>query len=262
MDLPYDLNQPSEEYELSDRYLEISGIWPMEAQDTLAFVEDEAIRVYEFDLSTKEVTKRSKHGPGDSEDIVILGDTAYILLAGEQPAIVRISGYNTASAHAEQHELDLDMAYDPEGLTYDAKLNRLLIACKGSPVKDDTLRAVFAFDIKANSRSSVPALTIDSRDFLGDSEDRFHPSGIALHPHSNDAFMIGTRGVKMIVCYSLDGVFKGAWELDKKRFAQPEGIAFTRSGDLIISSEGRSRKKAKKTTKAKIAFFRAQSPAD
>ena len=89
-----------------------------------------------------------------------------------------------------------------------------------------------------------PILSIDSRDFLNDSEETFNPSGIAIQPQSNDLFIIGSKGVKMIVCYGLNGNFKGAWRLDENQLTQPEGIAFTQSGELVISSEGRKGKKA------------------
>ena len=59
----------------------------------------------------------------------------------------------------------------------------------------------------------------------------------------------------MIVRYGLGGVFKGAERLDKKRFNQPEGVAFSESGELIVSSEGKQGKKGKKGKKAKIFLF-------
>ena len=255
MDIPYDLDNPIEQYELPKKYMEISGIWPIQEYNSLAFVQDEAIRVYQFDLSTQEITEYVKHNPGDSEDIVILGNTAYILHAREWSAIYRITGYNSGSAQCERYDLNLNKEYDPEGLCHDAKENCLLIACKGSPIKGDTERKVFSFDIQSGTRSYSPVFTIDSREFLDKPGDTLNPSGIAIHPKSSDIYFVGTKGVKMIVCYGLDGTFKGAWDLDKNKFSQPEGIAFNDSGELIISSEGR---KGKKTIKAKIFIFSVQ----
>ena len=252
MKIPYDLNNPTELGELSKKYMEISGICPIQDNNSLAFVQDEAIRVYQFNLSTKEITEYVKHYPGDSEDIVILGNTAYILHAGKRPAIYRITGYNSGSAQCERYDLNLNKDYDPEGLCHDPKENRLLIACKGSPIKGDKVRKIFSFDIQSGTRSYSPVFTIDSRDFLDETGDTFNPSGIAIHPKSNDIYLVGTKEIKMIVCYGLDGVFKGDWELDKNQFNQPEGIAFMESGELIISSEG---KKGKKARKANIFIF-------
>ena len=245
MNIPYDLKNPKKIYKLPNKYREISGIWLLQGLNSLAFVQDEAIRIYQFDLSSEEITKYAKHGSGDSEDIVILGDTAYILQAGKRPAIYKLADYMDGSAQCNRYDLNLNEEYNPEGLCYDAKENRLLIACKGSPINGDTKRKIFSFDIKSEKQSNTPVFTLDCQDFLDKDGDTFNPSGIAIHPISNDIYLIGAKGVKMIVCYGLDGRFKGAERLDKDLFNQPEGIAFSKPGELIISSEGKKGKKAR-----------------
>ena len=256
MKLPYDLKNPAKIYKLADKYMEISGVWPNKKQNSLFFVQDEAIQVNSLNLRSSKITEYAALKPGDSEDIVILNNTAYILHAGEQPAIYIIKNYNSRSAQCKHYELHLEWHYDPEGLCYDVRKKRLLIACKGSPVKNDRRRKIFSFDLKSRKRSTSALFTVDSRDFLSSKKDIFNPSGIAVHPHSNDIFIVGPRGVKMLVCYSADGAFKGAWKLDKKRFIQPEGIAFMpSSGELILATEGRPAKKRKKRKKAKIFVF-------
>lgn len=259
MNIPYDLKKPLKTYKLPKKYMEISGIWPIQDNDSLAFVQDEAIQVYQFDLSSTEITECAKHGSGDSEDIVILGNTAYILHAGKRPAIYKIIDYNSELSQCDRYDLNLDKNYDPEGLCYDVKGNRLLIACKGSPVKGDKLRKIFSFDIQSMTRSNKPVFTIDSRDFLEGTGDTFNPSGIAIHPHSKDIYLVGTKEVKMLVCYGLNGVFKGAWKLNKDKFKQPEGIAFMESAELIITSEGKQSKNGKKAKKAKVFIFPFQN---
>jgi uncharacterized protein YjiK len=252
MNIPYDLKNPEKIYKLPKKYVEISGISPIQESDSFAFVQDEAIRVYRFDLSCKEITKYVKHGPGDAEDIVILGNNAYILHAGKRPAIYKIIDYKSESSQCERYDLNLKKEYDPEGLCYDANDDRLLIACKGSPVKGDNLRKIFSFDIQSMTRSQSPVFIVDSREFLNSTGDTFNPSGIAIHPESNDIYLVGTKKVKMIVCYGLNGVFKGAWKLGKETFIQPEGIAFMESGELIICSEGERSKNGKR---ARVFIF-------
>ena len=77
-------------------------------------------------------------------------------------------------------------------------------------------------------------------------EGTFNPSGIAIHPITNDVYMIGTKGTGMLVCCGWDGRVKGVARLDKDRVEQPEGIAFAESGELIMCSEGAKGKKGKK----------------
>jgi len=241
---PYDLSTPTKSYSLPNKYREISGISPLASNNSLAFVQDEAVQIYNFDLISETISEYVKHEDGDSEDIAVAGNTAYLLKAGKHPAIYEFTNYTRKNAYREYYELGLRKDQDPEGLCHDVKRNRLLIACKGSSKKKDRTRSVYAFDLQSKQMDHSPILSIDSRDFLNDSEETFNPSGIAIHPRSNDLYIIGSKGVKMIVCYGLNGNFKGAWMLDENQLIQPEGIAFMQSGELVISSEGREGKKA------------------
>ena len=230
---------------MPNQYKEISGISPLESNKSLAFVQDEAVQIHIFDLISGTVTEHTKHDDGDSEDIVIAGNTAYLLKAGKQPAIYKVTNFTCKNAHHEHYRLNLHKDQDPEGLCHDFKRNRLLIACKGSSKKKDRMRGIYAFDLQSMRMNHSPVFAIDSLDFLNDSEDTFNPSGIAIHPQSDVLYLIGSKGVKMIACYGLDGYHKGAWRLNENQFIQPEGIALMPSGELVISSEGKKGKKAK-----------------
>jgi uncharacterized protein YjiK len=244
MSIPYDLDNPDSTYKLPERHVEISGIWPLPGEDALVFVQDEALQVHHLDLSSGAVTEYNTHGFHDSEDIVAVDDTVYILTAGEQPMLHEIIGYSGEMPVYRDHDLRLDPLYDPEGLCLDVLHKRLLIACKGSPLDGDSARLVFAFDLQSKQRSEAPVLVIDSSDFLDD-EGIFHPSGIAIHPQTGEVYVVSTRSIKMIVRYSPEGCFLGKAKLRKKRFPQPEGITFAESGDLFIASEGKKNKKAR-----------------
>ena len=207
-------------------------------------MQDEVIQIHLLDLNSGKVTEHTKHDDGDSEDIVIAGNTAYLLKAGKEPAIYKVTHFNSEHAHFKRYNLDLHKDQDPEGLCHDIQRNRLLIACKESSKKKDRTRGIYTFDLQCMQMNPSPLFVIDSRDFLDSTEDTFNPSGIAIHPQSNDLYIIGSKGEKMIVCYTLEGHFKGAWRLDKSQFIQPEGITLMQSGDLVISSEGKKSKKA------------------
>ena len=241
---PYDFSQPAKRYTLPNRHKEISGISPLEDNNSIAFVQDEAIQIHLLDLHSGTITELAKHDDGDAEDIAIVGTTAYVLKAGKQPAIYRATEFQGEHAKIQRYGLELKKHHDPEGLCHDARRHRLLIACKGSANKNDTMRAIYAFDLQAMQMTSTPVFTIDSRSFLKNARDAFNPSGLAIHPHSGNLYIIGSKGHKMIVCYGLNGQFKEALKLDKDQFIQPEGLAFLPSGDLLISSEGKKGKQA------------------
>ena len=251
---PYDFSHPVKRYGLPDQYKEISGISPLEDNDSLAFVQDETVQIHLLDLKTGTITELAKHDDGDSEDIAIAGTTAYLLKAGKQPAIFSVTAFQGKHADFRRYDLGLQKQHDPEGLCHDAQRHRLLIACKGSPNKNDPTRDIYAFDLRTMQMNSSPVLTIDSGTFLDDSKDDFNPSGLALHPQSGDLYIIGSKGKTMIACYGLNGDFKEALTLSKDQFIQPEGIAFLPSGDLLISSEG------KKGRPAELFLFQSLSP--
>ena len=244
MHFPYNLRKPIKSYSLPNQYKEISGISALENNSSLAFVQDEAVQIHTFDLISERVLEYAKYDDGDSEDIAIAGNTAYLLKTGKHPAIYKVVDFTCENARYERYNLDLHKDQDPEGLCHDAKRNRLLIACKGSPKKNDRTRSIYAFNLQSMQMDHSPVLVIDSQDFLTDPEDTFNPSGIAIHPQSDVLYLIGSKGVKMIACYGLDGYHKGAWRLNENQFIQPEGIALMPSGELVISSEGEKGKKA------------------
>jgi uncharacterized protein YjiK len=69
----------------------------------------------------------------------------------------------------------------------------------------------------------------------------FKPSGLAVHPETGHIFVIATVG-KLLVILDARGSIIDMIPLDPDIFLQPEGIAFSPSGDLYISSEGRGGK--------------------
>ena len=193
----YDFWHPIKRYSLPDQYKEISGLSALEGKNTLAFVQDEAVQIHLFDLNSGMVTEHAKHDDGDCEDIVIAGETAYLLKAGKQPAIYNVTHFNSEDAQFERHDLDLHKEQDPEGLCHDIPRNRLLIACKGAPRKKDRTRGIYAFNLQSMQMDSLPLFAIDSRDFLNRREDTFNPSGLAIHPQSELLYIIGSKGEEL-----------------------------------------------------------------
>ena len=248
MGIPYDLDTPDKVCKLPNKLLEVSGIYSI-GKKRLVCVEDEHQRIYFFDLKKGEVYDHVGNGDkGDCEDIVILGKTAYVLLA-EKCAIYEYKDFRASMKHPEKHPLKISEAYDPEGLGYDPKRKSLLVACKGSPHKKSPLRKVLRFDLRKGKCRPQLYFTIDGRKLRRRNSDKtFNPSGIAIHPKTRDIYMIGTKGLKLIVRLDKKGKrILGKKKLDKKIYTQPEGIAFSKKGDLFISSEGDegSGKKAK-----------------
>jgi uncharacterized protein YjiK len=247
MRLPYDLQRPAWTIELPWRFREISGIAPLTGDGAIGFVEDERVCVHEIDRDTGRITQHHDHGKGDAEDLVVMDGAAYILCAGRRPHLIHMETCRHSHGRLTRIDLELDSACDPEGLCPDPGGNRLLIACKGTPpgTGKERMRQILAFDLETQRRSSQPVLSIDTVQVAGE-PGLFNPSALAVHPISGDLYVIGSKGSKRLACWRADGTFRGSWRLDRQLLPQPEGIAFSTSGELILSSEGRSRKKKKR----------------
>ena len=115
MHFPYNLRKPIKSYSLPNQYKEISGISALENNSSLAFVQDEAVQIHTFDLISERVLEYAKYDDGDSEDIAIAGNTAYLLKTGKHPAIYKVTNFNSKDSHFKRYNLDLHKDQDPEG---------------------------------------------------------------------------------------------------------------------------------------------------
>ena len=68
---------------------------------------------------------------------------------------------------------------------------------------------------------------------------KFNPSAIAVHPETNDIYILSTRDTKCMAVFSRDGKLKSFQLIDEDLMPQPEGICFSPEGVLYISSEGK-----------------------
>ena len=81
----------------------------------------------------------------------------------------------------------------------------------------------------------------------------FHPSALAVHPISNDIYIMSSKGKTMIVLNNRGEIISFE-KLKKKIHPQPEGIAFDKNGTMYISNEG------KKGGNGRICVFHYKKP--
>ena len=66
----------------------------------------------------------------------------------------------------------------------------------------------------------------------------FAPSGIAVHPKTQNIYVLSSQGKTLVVLHS-DGQIAHIEKLEKEIHPQPEGICFDQEGNLFISNEGK-----------------------
>lgn len=259
--LPYDFRVPSAKFSLPGVLAEVSGIsWYR--RDVLACVQDEKGSLYLYNLAAGKIVSSYKFsGGGDFEDVVAVVDTIYALRS--DGVIFKIDGISGRDVAIEKITTALSPRNDAEGLTYDRQTNELLIACKGDPNleqrKEATgMKAVYGFSLQEKKLNTHPRFLIDVKrlseaeeknwvrkqsiqlgkalKLFGDDLD-FQPSGIAIHPITDEIYILSHVGKRLVVL-DRSGRVVAVELLGRDLFRQPEGICFSPEGDLFISNEG------------------------
>lgn len=236
----YNLENPAEIFPLPPYLKEVSGITTV-GQDLVVLIEDNTGYLFFYDLNKKDIIKSVEAaGRGDFEDVVLVNNT-YFLLRSDGTLFTFTSG------RTSRIKTPLGNDHDAEGLAYDKKKHRILVALKGDPLnsKKKTDREIYGYDLNENKFITEPVITIslsDFEDYTGKKAGNFpfKPSGIAVGP-DKESFYIISSTADMIVKISREGnILEMAW-LDERVLEQPEGIAFSEEGSLFITSEGKAR---------------------
>jgi uncharacterized protein YjiK len=262
---PYDMDNPDRRVELPSYLEEISGL-SYDGTSEIACVQDEKGNIYILDLDKGKISKKYDFGDdGDYEDIAVVGKHAYVL--ENNGNIYRIKDFKNKDRKVKKYNTPLKEKNDTEGMTFDPTANALLIACKGSPSIDkerpyEGYRAIYRFNLKEEELEEEPLYLVDlerldsyldrsaftklsarvaKRLRLVESETSFQPSGIAIHPRSEEIFIISSVG-KLLIILNREGKVLDVKELDPVIFRQPEGICFSPEGDMYISNEGQGGK--------------------
>ena len=240
-DFPYHLNEPDQVFKLKSELEEISALTYLE-DHKLACVQDEDGILYIFDTHQGEIVSKYNFGDGgDYEGIEVVGNTAYVLRS--DGTLYEILNFSDNAPKVNTYETPLNAKNDTEGLGYDPTQNCLLIACKEQGFideKSDDQRAVYRFDLENKTLIQQPYLVIEEGKLAARTRKKisFHPSGIAVHPLTQELYIIASNG-KLLVVMDTNGNILAAKSLPANVFNQPEGICFAPDGTLYISNEGR-----------------------
>ncbi len=268
----YSFDTPDRTFDLPESLREISGLTLSPDGQELCAINDEYGIIYFIDKKIGGVTRELKfHKNGDYEGIETVGKSIFIVKS--TGTVYKIDDIEKDSVTFKKGKYLLKKENDTEGLGYDAKNNQLLFACKGRACLHNgctiagclTKKSVYRMDMNRNRVAKKPAFDITTEavtnflkknkpelaennfeDFI-DKDDghlHFHPSALAVHPLSEDIFILSSKG-KTVIVLNPDGEIKWIEKLDKRIHRQPEGIAFDKDGTMYISNEGKKEKKGK-----------------
>lgn len=244
----YDLAHPQRKWRLPEELLEISGNSFIDSNHLLV-IEDLHPNLYLINLkdtaATIEKKTAFKDDPSgkkfDVEDVVLVGNTAYALWS--HGSIYKITDWQT-KPQVKEIKTFLSKENNTEGICYDPVTKNILIAGKNNVADQNekkSTRGVYRFNMATDSVAETPFMLIHKKDFkaLTGEKESFYPSAIAVHPLTNDIYILSTKGTKCLAVFTHDGTLKNFQLIDRDILLQPEGMCFAPNGTLYISTEGK-----------------------
>lgn len=250
--LPYRLSEPSQRIILPPELNEISGLTDIDLK-RIACVQDEQGKVFIFDLDSQSIVKSYAFDSiGDFEGLTYTKHSLFILRSDGY--LYEWLNFNPDRGGKKIRRSNLNLpTIDNEGLCFDQKQNRLLIASKSKPkqkAKKDC-RYIYSYNIKNQHLSQKPeylihldtltSILFSKQDSITEQKTKFNfrPSSLSIHPKTNDIYIISASDYLMVVLNYSDGSIKHIEHLDKSLFNKAEGITFLDSGMMIITNEAK-----------------------
>jgi uncharacterized protein YjiK len=235
----YDLNHP-QIIKLGDKLNEISGLAYYSKDSSLFAIVDEAGVLYKIILKNEKPDVQQWHFAkhSDYEDLVLLDSTFYIMKS--KGDIVAVQFVTPDSISSQPYNIPLSGKNEFETLYYDSTVKKLVMICKNCEADNKAKVSTWSFDPVKRSYDEGPyvidATTIRGLSEVVKKEKRFKPSAAAIHPVTGELYIISSVN-KLLVIADRKGKVKETYPLDNDIYKQPEGIAFSPSGDLFISNE-------------------------
>ena len=127
----YNLNNPSQRWDLPGELEEISGL-SFFRKNELACIQDEDGVFYIYNLKKKEIARKDPFGEkGDYEGVEVITDTAYVLKSNGDVYYFHLKDHSIGEV--KKIKTDLTKRNDAEGLGFHGESEELLIGCKEDP---------------------------------------------------------------------------------------------------------------------------------
>ncbi len=218
---------------------EISGIayYPKDTS-VFAIIDEDGI-LFKIPLKNPAAFRQWKFDKKrDFEDLVLVDSTFYVLVSNGDIVTIKFNGdklenFKTNYSEEKKNVTEFETLYKlPDS-------NLLVMVCKSC--EQDSKKSLSAFTYAYNKDSigvykNYRVLNMQPiLEKLG-VEKHLKPSAGAINPVNGDFYLLSSIQ-KLLVIFAPDGSYKELYKLSPGLYKQPEGIAFTPDGDLIISNE-------------------------
>lgn len=244
-------------HELPQDLNEISGITFLNDSVLVAIQDEEGILFF-YNLNQNRIIKKQAFADKDDyEDLVKAGNDLYTITS--KGLIHQIRDFESSKPVISSYKTPFSAKNDIEGLAYDSKKHRLLIAPKESGLdQDKTTKEIYGFDLKTMTFQSAAVFTIHlpeiEAQFKGDALEEsskkflkalgnhnmnkiFRSSALTINEKTGETFILSAIN-GLILVLTPQGIIKKLIRYSGPEYKQPEGIAFSPNGKLYISNEG------------------------
>lgn len=258
----YNFSSPDKVIALPDTLHEVSGLTAVEG-GMLACIQDENGIVFIVDPRSASVTSQYAFNiNGDYEGITRVGNDLYVLRS--DGTLFAIENFASENPRTVIFETGIP-ANNNEGLCYDARHHRLLIASKGKIGKGPEFKdrrviygfdlitkrlidkPIYDFDLKEIKKFAVdnnPEIPVESKERKGvlirEPMIKFRTSAIGIHPLNGKLYLLSASDHMMFV-FDKDVRPEHIAVLDSRLFNKAEGITFYENGDMMITNEGQDK---------------------
>ena len=203
---------------------------------------DESGVIYQIDTNSGKILKAFQLGTwgleADFEDMAIVGDK-FFLITSSGMLYEFHEGSNLEKVKFQEINLGFSSNYEIEGLCYDPESKSLLVACKNYGGKNyKGMRTVYSFSLETRTLNKTPRFLISLKELKNKfGITKFFPSAISREPKTGNFFVLSSKGKPAIIELDSSGTILSGRILEKKRHPQPEGLAFNKNSDMLISDE-------------------------
>ena len=232
----YDLNHPVTVL-LQTELNEISGIVYYSKDTSVFAISDETGLLYKIFPNRGVAIEKWKFGKNhDYEDLQLIDSTFYILSSTGDIVEVKFLPNDSMDVHEfifpKEHKNEFETLY------YDKATGLLNMICKNCKDEKKDRVSVWTYNPSTHEYNLSPLFidaTVLAKEF-DKKKIQLKPSAAAINPLTNELYILSSVN-KLLVIADKNGNIKKAYPLNPIRYKQPEGIAFTPSGDLLISNE-------------------------
>lgn len=216
---------------------EISGIAYYPKDTSVFAIIDEDGLLFKVSLNRPDEVKEWRFDKQrDFEDIVFLDSTFYVMVSnGDLDKItfdkdkIAVAKVDFPNASKKVNEF--------ESMYFSADSNKLIMLCK--QCEDDKKSTLSSYYFNDSAHQFVKYQTMETEPLfqkIGSKKEKIKPSAAAINPLTKELYVLCSVN-KIIYTQDSLGKIKNVIKLDPKIYKQPEGMAFTPDGDLIISNE-------------------------